>query len=88
MPLKMYAKYGNLSEENLQFTYLCSTVIEFIPWLEIVRVFNVSRVIQFTLDNRPTCNFNVVADTFVFHEAERAVKVSLDDVGGSYHVIY
>ena len=86
--INMYATYCILSEENLHFTYLCTTVIEVFPWLENGRVFNVGRVIQFTLDRGFTCFFNIVTDTFVFHEAKRPTEVSLDDVNGSYHVIY
>ena len=55
----MYATYCSLIEENLHFTHLCTTVIEVIPWLEIGRVFNVGRVIQFTLDRGFTCFFNI-----------------------------
>ena len=84
----MHAAYCSLIEENLHFTHLCTTVIEVIPWLEIGRVFNVGRVIQFTLDRGFTCFFNIVADTFVFHEAKRPTEVSLDDGDRSYHVIY
>ena len=69
-------------------THLSTTINAIWTWLEVIRVFIVSRVIQLTIsDWRGSNAYDIITDTVSFHEALRSAEVICNGVDSSYHVV-